>query len=253
MVSSPGTPKTPPSSPRCMCPTELCWCPLVKGTPCKVPIGARDDRPLHPARDVMYRKYTIPRRIIRLHVLALNYRCSTLCQNTGVSKFLSKFALELVLLQYGLPGKGADTAHLPTCTLPIYAPHTRHRHMHSTCHPLPTRGLYGTGVHTAMPWHAMQHYAGCVLDGKVVDGRWPQGRQALQPDSRGCMGVSPTPARCVTLPCCGRSLQPPHPAAVEPPRCAPCRLPCLCRGVSPNCGNSIKYGALQDSRVIRCP
>jgi hypothetical protein len=41
-------------------------------------------------------KTLILRRIIRLHVLAIKYCCSTLCQNIG----LDKFALELVLLRY---------------------------------------------------------------------------------------------------------------------------------------------------------
>jgi hypothetical protein len=41
-------------------------------------------------------KTLILRRMIRLNVLALNYWCSTLCQNIGVGKF----ALELVFLRY---------------------------------------------------------------------------------------------------------------------------------------------------------
>jgi hypothetical protein len=45
-------------------------------------------------------KTLILRRIIRLSVLALNYWCSTSCQNIGVGKF----ALELVLLRYASAG-----------------------------------------------------------------------------------------------------------------------------------------------------
>jgi hypothetical protein len=45
-------------------------------------------------------------RIFRLNVLALNYPCSTVCQNIGVGKF----ALELVFLRYHGYGVPADMA-----------------------------------------------------------------------------------------------------------------------------------------------